>query len=83
MIPKGFIMATKKQPKSWNGRTGQTAPAAGGFAIVLSTALRTALNMIVVVVTSGSALLFLLAAKRFLSALQSSLILSVQVKTRI
>ena len=39
-------MATKKQPKSKNGRTG--------------------LNMTVVVVTSESVLLFLLAAKRFI-----------------
>ena len=59
-------MVTKKQAKSRNGRTGQTAPAAGRFAIVLSTALRTALNMTVVVATSGSVLLILLAAKRFL-----------------
>jgi hypothetical protein len=57
-------MATKKQPKSKNGLE-QTAPAAGRFTIVLSTAVRTALNMTVVVVTSGSVLLFLLAAKRF------------------
>jgi hypothetical protein len=57
-------MATKKQPKSKNGLE-QTAHAAGRFTIVLSTAVRTALNMTVVVVTSGSVLLFLLAAKRF------------------
>jgi hypothetical protein len=66
--PRGFIMATMKQPKSKNGRT--------------------ALNMTVVVVTSESVLLFLLAAKALYcecaaEKLQSSLILSVQVKTQI
>jgi hypothetical protein len=58
-------MARKKQPKSKNGPE-QTATAAGRFAIVLWTAVRTALNMTVVVVTSESVLLFLLAAKRFI-----------------
>jgi hypothetical protein len=57
-------MARKKQPKSKNGPE-QTATAAGCFANVLSTAARTALNMTVVVATSGSVLLILLAAKRF------------------
>ena len=56
----------KKQSKSKNGRAKQTVPAAERFAIVLSTAVRTVLNMAAVVVTSGSVLLFLLAAKRFL-----------------
>jgi hypothetical protein len=55
----------KKQSKSKNGRAKQTAPAVGRFAIVLSTAVRTVLDMAAVVVTSGSVLLFLLAAKRF------------------
>lgn len=59
-------MAPNKRPKSKKGRPGQTVPAAGRYATVLSTAVRTALNMTVVVVTSGSVLLFLLAAKRFL-----------------
>jgi hypothetical protein len=59
-------MATMKQPKSKNGRTKQAFPATGRFAIVLWTAVRTALNMAVVVVASGSVLLILLAAKRFL-----------------
>jgi hypothetical protein len=63
--PKGFIMAAKKQSKSKNGRAKQTLPAAGRFAIVLSTAKYSALNMTAVVATSGSVLLFLLAAKRF------------------
>jgi hypothetical protein len=58
-------MATKKRSKSKNGRTDQTAPAAGRFAIALSTAVRTVLNMGAIVVASGSVLLFLLAAKRF------------------
>ena len=64
--PKGFIMAAKKQSKSKNGRGKQAAPAAGRFAIVLSTAKYSAFNMTAVVVTSGSVLLFLLAAKHFL-----------------
>jgi hypothetical protein len=55
----------KKQSKSKNGRAKQTVPAAGRFAIVLSTAVRTVLDMAAVVVTSGSVLLFLLTAKRF------------------
>jgi hypothetical protein len=55
----------KKQSKSKNGRAKQTLPAAGRIAIVLSTAVRTVLDMAAVVVTSGSVLLFLLAAKRF------------------
>jgi len=59
-------MATKKRSKSKNARIERTAPAAGRFPIVLSAALRTVLNMAAVVVTSGSVLLFLLAAKRFL-----------------
>jgi len=47
-------MATMKQPKSKNGRTGQAFPAAGRFAIVLWTAVRTALNMAVVINLIGS-----------------------------
>ena len=58
-------MAAKKQSKSKNGRAKQTAAAAGRFAIVLSTAKYSALNMTAVVATSGSVLLFLLAAKHF------------------
>jgi hypothetical protein len=60
------MMATKKRTKSKRARAEQTAPAAGRFTIVLSMATRIALNMAVVVVTSGSVLLILLAAKRFL-----------------
>ena len=59
-------MATKKRSKSKNGRTERTEPAAGRFPIVLSTAVHTVLNMAAIVVTSGSVLLFLLAAQRFL-----------------
>jgi len=59
-------MAAKRRTKSKKARVEQTTPAAGRFTIVLSTAARTALNMAVVVVTSGSVLLILLAAKRFL-----------------
>jgi hypothetical protein len=55
----------KKQSKSKNGRAKQTGPAAGRFAIVLSTAVRTVLDMAAFVMTSGSVLLFLFAAKRF------------------
>jgi hypothetical protein len=58
-------MATTKRSKSKTGRTDQTVPAAGRFAIVLSTAVRTVLDMAGAVVASGSVLLFLLAAKRF------------------
>jgi hypothetical protein len=61
----GSIMATKQRSKSKNGRAKQTVPAAGRFAIVLSTAKYSALNMTAVVATSGSVLLYLLAAKRF------------------
>jgi hypothetical protein len=65
-------MAIKNRSKSKNGRTEQTAPAAGRFPIVLSTAVRTVLNMAAVVVTSGSVLLFLLlAAKRFFVGAQA------------
>jgi hypothetical protein len=59
-------MATKKRSKSKDGRSKQAAPAAGHFPIVLSTAVCSALNMTADVVTSGSVLLFLLMAKRFL-----------------
>jgi hypothetical protein len=59
-------MATKKRSKSRNGRAKQVVPAAGRFQIVLSTAVCSALNMAAVIVTSGSVLLFLFAAKRFL-----------------
>jgi hypothetical protein len=59
-------MATKKRSKPKSGRTKQAAPAAARFPIVLSTAARSVFNMTVVVATSGSVLVFLLTAKRFL-----------------
>jgi hypothetical protein len=59
-------MVTKQRTKSKNRRMEQTVPAAGRFLIVLSATVHTALNMAFVVVTTGSVLLFLLAAKRFL-----------------
>jgi len=59
-------MAAKKQSKSKYGRSRPAAPAAGRFPIVLSTAARSMLNMTAVVMTSGSVLVFLLSAKRFL-----------------
>jgi hypothetical protein len=65
-IPNGFIMAAKKQPKRKNGCVKAAASASGHFPIVLSTAVWSALNMTAVVTTSGSVLLFLLTAKRFL-----------------
>jgi hypothetical protein len=58
-------MATKQRSKSKNGRAKQT-PAAGRFAVILSTAKYSAINMAAVVATSGSVLLFLLTAKRLL-----------------
>ena len=64
--PNGFIMATKKHPKRKNRRAKATASASRHFPIALSTAVRSALNMTAVVMTSGSVLLFLLTAKRFL-----------------
>jgi len=59
-------MATKKRSRSKGGCVKRAAPAMRRFPIVLSTAVRSALNMTAVVVTSGSVLLFLLTAKRFL-----------------
>jgi hypothetical protein len=59
-------MAAKKQSKSNSGRPKRAAAAAGRFPIVLSTAARSMINMTAVVMTSGSVLVFLLAAKRFL-----------------
>jgi hypothetical protein len=58
-------MATKKRSKSKSRRAKQAAPAAGPR-MRLSTAVRSVLNMAAVAVMSGSVLLFLLAARRFL-----------------
>jgi hypothetical protein len=59
-------MAAKKQQKRKNRRAKATASASRHFPIALSTAAWSALNMTAVVTTSGSVLLFLLTAKRFL-----------------
>jgi hypothetical protein len=45
-------------------RAKQAAPAAGRFSIVLAAAARSALNMTVTAITSGSVLACLFAAKR-------------------
>jgi hypothetical protein len=59
-----FIMAAKKRSRSKGGQ--QAVPAAWRFSIVLSTAARSLVDMTVTAVTSGSVLLCLFAAKRFL-----------------
>jgi hypothetical protein len=60
-------MATKTRSRSKGARAKQAAaPAAGHFSIVLSTAAHSALNMTVIAITSGSVLLCLFAAKRWL-----------------
>jgi hypothetical protein len=59
-------MAAKKQQKRKNRRAKATASASRHFPIALSTAVWSAFNMTAVVATSGSVLLFLLTAKRFL-----------------
>jgi hypothetical protein len=56
-------MPAKKQTKS-KARSKQAAMPAARYLIVLSTALGSALNMIVMALTSGSVLLGLFAAKR-------------------
>jgi hypothetical protein len=57
-------MAAKKRSRSKGGQ--QAVPAAWRFSIVLSTAARSLIDMTVTAVTSGSVLLCLFAAKRFL-----------------
>jgi hypothetical protein len=59
-------MAAKKRSKSKYRRARPAAPATGRFPIVVSTAARSVLNMTTVFATSGSVLVFLLTAKRFL-----------------
>jgi hypothetical protein len=59
-------MAAKKRSKPKSKRLRPAAPAAGRFPIALLTAARSVLNMTTVFATSGSVLLFLLTAKRFL-----------------
>jgi hypothetical protein len=59
-------MAAKARSGSKGGRTKKAAPVApGGPMPVLSIAVRSLLNMVAVVATSGSVLLLLFAAKRF------------------
>jgi hypothetical protein len=62
----GFIVAAKKRSRSKGRRAKQAAPAAWRLSIVLSTAARSLINMTVTSVTSGSVLLCLFAAKRWL-----------------
>ena len=57
-------MAAKKQKKSKTAPSKQVAAPAARFPIVLSTALRSVLDMSVTALTSGSVLLGLFAAKR-------------------
>jgi hypothetical protein len=59
-------MAAKKQPKRKNRSAKATASASEHFPIALSAAVCSAFNMMAVVATSGSVLLFLLMAKRVL-----------------
>jgi hypothetical protein len=61
-----FIMAAKKRSRSKRGRARQAAFAAWRFSIVFSTAARSLINMTVTAVTSGSVLLCLFAARRWL-----------------
>lgn len=62
----GFIMAAKKRSRPSGGREKQAASAAWRLSIVFSTAARSVANMTVTALTSGSVLLCLFAAKRWL-----------------
>ena len=66
LTPQRGINGSEETIQIQKRRAKQAARAAVRFPIVLSTAARSAFNMTVVVVTSGSVLLFLLTAKRFL-----------------
>jgi hypothetical protein len=59
-------MAAKKRSGSKLGRARQAIPLADRSTLVLSIAMRSVLNMAAVVLTSGTVLLCLLTAKRFL-----------------
>jgi hypothetical protein len=61
-----FIMAAKKRSRSKGGRGKLAAPAAWRFSVVLSMAARSVTNMTVTALTSGSVLLWMFAAKRWL-----------------
>jgi hypothetical protein len=56
----------KKRSKSKGGRAKQAAPAAWRLSIVFSTAAHGLINMAATVLTPGSVLLCLFAAKRWL-----------------
>jgi hypothetical protein len=62
----GFIVAAKKRSRSKGARAKRAVPAVWHFSIVLSTAVRSLVNMTMTAVTSGSVLLCLFAVKRFL-----------------
>ena len=62
----GLTMAAKKRSRPKGGRARQAAFAAWRFSIVFSTAARSLINMTVTAVTSGSVLLCLFAARRWL-----------------
>jgi hypothetical protein len=59
-------MAAKKRTAKTSGRKRKSIPATDRTIPILSTAAGSFLYMTAVVVTSGSVLLFLVAAKRFL-----------------
>jgi hypothetical protein len=62
----GLVMAAMKRSRYKGGRARQAAPAAWRPSIVFSTAARGLINMTVIALTSGSVLLCLFAAKRWL-----------------
>jgi len=62
----GLIMAAKKRSRSKGGRAKQAAPATWRLSVVFSTAARSLINMTVTAFTSGSVLLCLFEAKRWL-----------------
>jgi hypothetical protein len=59
-------MAAKQRSKTNAGRARQASPVLNRFPVVLSTALKSVVNMTVTAITSGLVLLCLFAAKRLL-----------------
>jgi hypothetical protein len=59
-------MAAKKRSKTNAGRARQASPVMNRFPVVLSTALKSVVNMTVSAITSGSVLLCLFATQRLL-----------------
>jgi len=59
-------MAAKQRSKTNAGRARQARPVMNRFPAVLSTALKSLVNMTVTAITSGAVLLCLFAAKRLL-----------------